>query len=148
MTTDTGPARPTLSVIMPVRNAAADVRNAVAMLSRQTFEDFEILAVDDGSTDGTGERLEALAAEHDHVTTVRIPNSGWPGRPRNVGLDTARGEFVYFVDHDDWIGDEALERAGEADRAAAAGYPFGASRQVGSERAARSPAGGSTGVHG
>ena len=41
---------------------------------------------------------------------MRIPNSGWPGRPRNVGIDTARGEFVYFVDHDDWIGAEALER--------------------------------------
>ena len=35
------------------------------------------------------------------MTNVRIPNSGWPGKPRNVGIDTAQGEFVYFVDHDD-----------------------------------------------
>ncbi len=39
-----------------------------------------------------------------------IPNSGWPGRPRNVGIEMARGEYVYFVDNDDWIGHEALER--------------------------------------
>src|SRR5215210_3681758 len=72
--------------------------------------DYEVVFVDDGSTDGTGERLETLAAAHSNVKTLRIPNSGWPGRPRNVGIDAARGEFVYFVDHDDWIGPEALER--------------------------------------
>ena len=62
-----------------------------------------MIFVDDGSTDGTRRRLDALAAEHDHVRVEHIPNSGWPGRPRNVGLDLARGEFVYFVDNDDWL---------------------------------------------
>ncbi len=72
--------------------------------------DMEAIFVDDGSTDGTGARLDALAAEHEHVTVVHIPNSGWPGRPRNIGLDRARGDHVLFVDNDDWLDPEALER--------------------------------------
>ncbi len=73
-------------------------------------DEFEAIFVDDGSTDGTGARLDALAAERSNVTVIHIPNSGWPGRPRNVGIDAARGEFIQFVDNDDHIGVEALER--------------------------------------
>ncbi|MBW3652653.1 MAG: glycosyltransferase, partial [Actinobacteria bacterium] len=56
------------------------------------------------------ETLDALAADHERVHVRHIPNSGWPGRPRNIGIDMARGEFVFFVDNDDWLGPEALER--------------------------------------
>ena len=101
-----------VSVIVPVFDPGERIDRCIESLLGQSMPagEYEVVFVDDGSTDGTGERLAALAAEHPHVTTVRIPNSGWPGRPRNVGIDTARGEFVYFVDHDDWIGPEALER--------------------------------------
>ncbi len=101
-----------VSVIVPVFDPGERIDRCIESLLGQSMPagEYEVVFVDDGSTDGTGERLAALAAEHAHVTTVRIPNSGWPGRPRNVGIDTARGEFVYFVDHDDWIGQEALER--------------------------------------
>jgi len=103
---------PKVSVIVPAFNPGARIDRCIESLLGQSMPagDYEVVFVDDGSTDGTGERLEALAAEHAHVKTVRIPNSGWPGRPRNVGIDAARGDFVYFVDHDDWIGPEALER--------------------------------------
>ena len=101
-----------VSVIVPVFDPGERIDRCIESLLGQSMPagEYEVVFVDDGSTDGTGERLAALAAEHAHVTTVRIPNSGWPGRPRNVGIDTARGEFVYFVDNDDWIGREALER--------------------------------------
>ena len=101
-----------VSVIVPVFDPGERIDKLIASLLGQSLPagEYEVVFVDDGSTDGTGERLEALAAEHAHVTTIRIPNSGWPGKPRNVGLDAAAGEFVYFVDHDDYLGDEALER--------------------------------------
>src|SRR4051812_31616586 len=76
----------------------------------QTLADRELVFVDDGSTDETPARLDALAAAHPQVRVEHIENSGWPGRPRNVGLELATGEFVFFADNDDWLGREALER--------------------------------------
>lgn len=71
----------------------------------------EIVAVDDGSTDGTGEYLEQFAARSQVPTRViRQKNSGGPSGPRNVGLGMARGRYVFFLDADDYFGDEALER--------------------------------------
>src|SRR4051795_10146946 len=101
-----------VSVIVPVYNPGAHLDECVESLLAQTMpvDEHELIFVDDGSTDGSGERLDALAAEHPHVRVQHIPNSGWPGRPRNVGLGLARGEFVYFVDNDDWVGPETLAR--------------------------------------
>jgi glycosyltransferase involved in cell wall biosynthesis len=101
-----------VSVIVPVFDPGERIEPLLDSLLGQSLpaEDYELIFVDDGSTDGTGERLEALAAEHANVRTIRIEHSGWPGRPRNVGLDAARGEFVFFADHDDHLGTEALER--------------------------------------
>ncbi|MET9589756.1 glycosyltransferase family 2 protein [Streptomyces sp. NPDC006516] len=71
----------------------------------------EIVAVDDGSTDGTGEYLEEFAARTDiAMRVVRQKNSGGPSGPRNVGLGLARGRYVFFLDADDYFGEEALER--------------------------------------
>jgi glycosyltransferase involved in cell wall biosynthesis len=106
------PARPKVSVVVPVYNPGALIEDCIRSLLDQSLApgEYEAIFVDDGSTDGTHERLQALAREHEHVRVERIPNSGWPGRPRNVGMDMARGEFVLFVDNDDWIEHEALER--------------------------------------
>ena len=101
-----------VSVIVPVFNPGESIAPLIDSLLGQSMPagECELIFVDDGSTDGTGARLDALANEHEHVTVEHIPNSGWPGRPRNIGLDLAAGEYVYFVDNDDWLGREALAR--------------------------------------
>jgi len=103
---------PKVSVVVPVYNPGRDVDDCIRTLLDQSLppEEYEVIFVDDGSTDATPARLDALAAEHAHVRVEHIANSGWPGKPRNVGIGLARGEFVYFVDNDDWVGREALER--------------------------------------
>lgn len=101
-----------VSVIVPVYNPGAYIEDCIASLLRQSLppDEYEVLFVDDGSTDGTPARLDAVAAEHPRVTVVHQENSGWSGKPRNVGIAAAEGEYVMFVDNDDYLGDEALER--------------------------------------
>jgi poly(ribitol-phosphate) beta-N-acetylglucosaminyltransferase len=101
---------PAVSVIVPVFNPGDRIEPCVESLLGQTLGDVELIFVDDGSTDGTPARLDTLAAGHPHVRVEHMPNSGWPGRPRNRGLDLATGDYVYFVDDDDWLEPEALER--------------------------------------
>ncbi|MFE0511424.1 glycosyltransferase family 2 protein [Streptomyces sp. NPDC058964] len=101
-----------VSVVVPVYNPGPCIEDCIASMLRQSLppDEFEVIFVDDGSTDGTPARLDALAAEHPHIRVVHQENSGWSGRPRNVGIAASRGEFVMFVDNDDYLGDEALER--------------------------------------
>jgi glycosyltransferase involved in cell wall biosynthesis len=101
-----------ISVVVPVFNPGPNMDDLIGSVLDQSLDasEYEAIFVDDGSTDGTGERLDELAAAHDHIRVEHIPNSGWPGKPRNVGTDLAEGEFVLYVDNDDWLGREALER--------------------------------------
>ncbi|WP_307127064.1 glycosyltransferase family A protein [Streptomyces sp. B1I3] len=101
-----------VSVVIPVYNPGKYIDPCIDSLLRQTLpaEDFEVLFVNDGSTDDTRERLEALAVEHPHFRVITIPNSGWPGKPRNIGVAEAKGEYVQFVDQDDYLATEALQR--------------------------------------
>ncbi|MFB0617427.1 glycosyltransferase family 2 protein [Streptomyces sp. AGS-58] len=85
----------------------------LASVEAQTIDPgrMEVIAVDDGSTDGTGECLEEFAARVPiPVTVIRQENSGGPSGPRNVGLAKATGRYVFFLDADDRLGPEALER--------------------------------------
>jgi glycosyltransferase involved in cell wall biosynthesis len=101
-----------VSVVVPVYNPGPYIEDCVDSLLRQSLRpgEFEVVLVDDGSTDGTPARLDALAAEHPHVQVIHQEPSGWSGKPRNVGVQASRGEYVMFVDNDDYLGDEALER--------------------------------------
>ncbi|MEV2212580.1 glycosyltransferase [Streptomyces sp. NPDC050997] len=101
-----------VSVVIAVYNPGKYVEDCVSSVLRQSLApgEFEVFFVDDGSTDETPARLDQLAAEHPHLHVIHQESSGWSGRPRNTGIAAAQGEYVMFVDHDDWLGDEALER--------------------------------------
>ncbi|GAA2757900.1 glycosyltransferase [Actinopolymorpha rutila] len=101
-----------MSVIVPVYNGRACLDECVESVLAQTMPraDYEVVFVDDGSTDGTPEMLDALAGQEQVVRVVRLPRGGGPGGPRNTGVVRAQGEYVYFLDHDDRLAPPALER--------------------------------------
>ncbi|OAH10113.1 glycosyltransferase family 2 protein [Streptomyces jeddahensis] len=101
-----------ISVIIPVYNAVEYLSECLGSLVRQTigFDNVEVIAVNDGSTDGSGELLHEWAQRYSNVKVIHQENSGAPGGPRNRGIESATGEFLFFADPDDFLGDEALER--------------------------------------
>ncbi len=103
---------PRISVIVAVFNPGPHFDDLISSFLRQTLppDQFEVLLCDDGSDEATQVRLDAVAAAHPHLKVLKLEHSGWPGTPRNVGIDTAAGKYVFFCDHDDTFGDEALQR--------------------------------------
>ncbi len=101
-----------VSVVVATYNSPPELAGLVESLDDQSLpaDEYELIFVDDGSSDDTHDRLNALAAERSNMQVHRIPNSGWPGRPRNIGTRAASGEFLFFADHDDYLFPEALER--------------------------------------
>ena len=105
-----------VSVVVAVYAPGPELDDLVLALEAQTIgtDALELVLVDDGSPDpSVVPRLWALAAGRPWVDVVTIAPSGWPGRPRNVGMDRARGEYVFFSDQDDTLFPAALERAVE-----------------------------------
>lgn len=100
---------PQVSVIVPARDVAEYISPLLKDLERQTFADMEVIVVDDGSTDGTLQVIEA-ALERDR--RFRLLNAGGAGvsAARNIGIDAASGEFLAFVDADDRIGADYLQK--------------------------------------
>lgn len=100
------------SVIIPVYNAHATLRRCVDSLLDQGYDDMEIILVNDGSPDDSGEICAAYAQKDSRVVYINKPNGG-VSTARNTGLDHARGTYVLFVDSDDYVSDnyfEMLER--------------------------------------
>ncbi|MEQ6898865.1 glycosyltransferase family 2 protein [Microbacterium sp. KR10-403] len=102
-----------VSVVVPTYRSTEHLDDLVASLDGQTLPqgEFEVLLVDDGSPDDTHARLEGFAAARPNYRVFRLPPSGWPSRPRNHGIDEARGEYVVFIDHDDRLFPDALRAA-------------------------------------
>ncbi len=91
---------PKVSIIVPVYNSEPYLRECLDSILAQTFRDFELIPVDDGSTDRCGEILAGYAARDPRIRVIRKPNGG-PSSARNAGLAAASGEYVYFPDSDD-----------------------------------------------
>lgn len=105
--------QPDVTIVIGAYEAMPYLVKCLESVEDQTIgpERIEVIAVDDGSTDGTGEYLEKFAERAAmSVTVIRQANSGGPSGPRNVGLGKARGRYVFFLDADDYFGPEALER--------------------------------------
>lgn len=99
-----------ISVIVPIYNVEKYLRQCLDSVIAQTFSDWEMILVNDGSTDGSGRLADEYAAKDDRILVVHQENKG-PGAARNAGLDAARGEYVYFLDSDDYIDAGLFKRA-------------------------------------
>lgn len=104
--------QPDVTVIVGAYNAMPYLTTGVQSVLEQSIgrDRLELIAVDDGSTDGTGAELDRLAARSPAMRVVHQPNSGGPAGPRNTGIELARGRYLFFLDADDYLGAEALER--------------------------------------
>ncbi len=107
---------PTVSIILPAYNAAAFISDAVQSVRAQTYSDYELIAVDDGSTDRTGNILDALAddwaaafADGPAMRVIHQANRGL-GAARNVAIGQMRGEYIALLDADDLWRPEKLQR--------------------------------------
>lgn len=99
---------PLVSVIMPAYNVEQYVQRAIESVQRQTMDDFELLVVDDGSTDRTGDIIRGLTRHDQRIVDFHPQNGGAPAA-RNLALDHAHGKYVFFMDADDWAEPRMLE---------------------------------------
>ncbi len=99
---------PKITVITPVYNAASYLDRCLESLMAQTFSDFEVILVDDGSADGSGALCDLWAERDTRVRVIHQANAG-QAAARNRALDIARGEYIAFVDSDDYVHPRFLE---------------------------------------
>ena len=98
---------PKISVIIPLYNKEKYIAQTIESLLIQSFSDFEIVIVDDGSTDGSSSIIDSYAEKDNRITVFHICNGG-VSRARNIGLDNSLGEYVTFVDSDDSVHEDYL----------------------------------------
>ena len=86
-----------LSIIIPVYNVEKYIKNTIESITKQKYDDYELILVNDGSTDKSKDICEELANGNNKIKLINIANSG-SGIARNIGIDHARGEYCYFPD--------------------------------------------------
>lgn len=102
-----------VSVIVPAYNCVNSLAYCVHSIQQQTFSDWELILVDDGSTDGSNKLCDKFAAEDNRIRVIHKPNGG-VSSARNVGIDAATGEHITFCDSDDYLESDYLENLVQA----------------------------------
>lgn len=99
-----------LSIIVPVYNCEKFLNQCVESILSQQFEDYELLLIDDGSTDSSGQMCDKWAANDEKISVFHIANAG-VSNARNIGLSSADGKYITFIDSDDYISENFLHKA-------------------------------------
>ena len=102
--------RPRISVILPVWNPGPGIDRCIASLRCQTIQDIEMIFVDDRGTDDAMEKIQAAAAEDPRIRILENPENMGAGPSRNRGIEAAKGDFLSFIDPDDYIAPDFYER--------------------------------------
>ena len=92
---------PRVSVVLAIHNCQEFVGDAIKSMQAQSVDDWELICVDDASTDSSAEVIEGYAAEDDRIRLVRLESNRGPSGARNAGIEAARGEFIAILDADD-----------------------------------------------
>lgn len=97
-----------VSIIMPIYNTSKLLRPQIQSILSQAYTDYELILVDDGSTDDSGDICDEFAKKDKRITVIHKTNAG-VDEARNTGIDTAQGQYLYFVDSDDELLPDALQ---------------------------------------
>ena len=92
-----------ISVIVPVYNVEKFLHVCLNSVLNQTYPDFEIICIDDASTDSSLEILEYFFQKDSRIKIIKQDFNQGPGHSRNCGLNVAKGKYIFFLDGDDWI---------------------------------------------
>lgn len=98
-----------ISIIMPVYNKYNYLMKSINTIINQTYKDFELIIVDDDSSDGSEKLCDEFAQKDQRIKVIHLKNSG-VSNARNVGLDNAKGKYLQFIDSDDYVDEDMLEK--------------------------------------
>src|SRR4051794_4889210 len=99
---------PKISIVVPVYKVEKYIKRCVDSILAQTYQDFELILVDDGSPDNCGKICDSLAKQDKRIKVIHKENGGL-STARNAGIDVAVGEYIGFVDSDDWVTKDMFE---------------------------------------
>lgn len=113
---------PAISIVMPVFNTEKYVGKAIQSVLNQTFQDFEFVIIDNGSTDGSGDIIQNYASRDNRIRVIKNEENVFISDARNEAIEDLKGEYLYLIDSDDWILPDMLQTMYERGKAFSAQY--------------------------